>query len=488
MLRRRAGRWSRGDSLNDEAPLQGQEDTRYDARDWEGEEPSAASYYTGEQEEIENGPAEGENDAAYYAEGASGDALDASAACDTGKPGASYGDEQQYAYDAYDAEGEFGPEGEQDWDEAPQDEEDTGERALALHDAPQLPMRRSIAGGMLLRLAGERRELAAPLEPRATGPLFIPGRHSLARPGALGHAPVSLRARRPRPFFMYVAIAALIALTAMTTAFAIAPVSTENHILNSFTGLAGFAAPGATKQASYHWYTVLYGDSLTSIANRFGVQASGILVMNGLQDADQLYVGMRLKIPTDPNYGKGAQVGVVDIPPLPPDISGNIFGTNPWNSISGLTDPNNICAPQGNSDTQADRQAFQLGNPNPGSSFARGYTWYHNGVDLDNPNGSPIRAAQAGLVVFAGWDTLGLGWSVKINHCWGLSTMYGHMLHPPLVHAGDYVTAGQQIGQEGATGNATGPHLHFMTEWGNKPANPYCFDFVLPAGNTPCTA
>jgi LysM repeat protein len=370
--------------------------------------------------------------------------------------------------------------GEGEWEDAAQDEN----RALVPANDPQLPTNRGMAA--LSRLSGEPREMAV-LEPRVTGAILVPGHGKARRPGALGHSLFSLRARRPRPFMLQVGIALVAVLAIATTAFAMAPLSTETQILNGFTSFAGFIAPPSSTEVSFHWYVVHYGDSLKSIADRFGVLQGGILELNGLHSADDLYVGMRLKIPTSATYGQDFQ-SVIDIPIPPPDQFGNRFGSDPWNSTAGTTDPQNVCAPQGNADNQADRQKFQLINPNPNSSFARGFTWYHNGVDLDNPPGTPILAAQAGLVLFGGWDIGGLGWSVKINNCWGLSTIYGHMMYPPKVHAGDYVQVGDQIGQEGSTGNSTGPHLHFMTEWFNQWANPYCFDFNLPAGNTPCTS
>ncbi len=477
MLRGRGGRSGRSADWNDDGYKQEEDAGTY----WEAEDAGTA-YHTGEQDDQRAAQAPDDGYAAYYSEDEATYTPDRFAASHPHEPYASQHDEEG---DAYPTPVDEAPA----WEEAHQDERRRNERALAPLNPGGALVRRSAASRVLAQLAGERREAASYLEPRQTGPMIIPAKRRgkvAPRPGALGHSPLSLRAHRPRPFLMIVAILGLAVVSFSTIALAAAPLDIPHQIVSAFNSLANFGAPASTAQVAYHWYTVHYGDSLQSIANRFGVQPGGILEMNNLQDGDQLYVGMELKIPTDPTYGATYQ-SVVDIPPPPPDKSGNVFGTNPWNSLSGATDPQNVCAPQGNADNQADRQAFQLIEPNPNASFARGFTWYHNGVDLDNPAGTPILAAQAGLVVFAGWDNLGLGWSVKINNCWGLSTMYGHMEHPPLVHAGDYVTVGQQIGQEGSTGNSTGPHLHFMTEWWNKPANPYCFDFVLPAGNTPCT-
>jgi murein DD-endopeptidase MepM/ murein hydrolase activator NlpD len=124
--------------------------------------------------------------------------------------------------------------------------------------------------------------------------------------------------------------------------------------------------------------------------------------------------------------------------------------------------------------------------PNPNSYWVRGFRWYHDGVDISTtfspPPGpvpistgsNPIHAAQAGEVIWAGWDVGGLGYSVKLNNCYGIATVYGHM-EALNVKAGDYVEAGQTVGLEGSTGWSTGPHLHFMVEVNNVPQDPAAY-------------
>ena len=117
---------------------------------------------------------------------------------------------------------------------------------------------------------------------------------------------------------------------------------------------------------------------------------------------------------------------------------------------------------------------FALANPNPGSTWVRGFTWYHNGIDITSGSaGTPLYAADVGVVIFAGWDPYGGGYTVKIDHCGGLATSSCHM-QQLLVTLGQVVQAGQEIGLQGMTGDATGPHLHFMTWWDNTPFDPLC--------------
>jgi murein DD-endopeptidase MepM/ murein hydrolase activator NlpD len=84
---------------------------------------------------------------------------------------------------------------------------------------------------------------------------------------------------------------------------------------------------------------------------------------------------------------------------------------------------------------------------------------FHAGVDLRAATGTPALAAQAGVVTRAG--TAGnYGNLVVVDHGNGLQTRYGHLSRID-VKPGDKVAAGQEVGEVGATGRTTGPHLHF---------------------------
>jgi len=84
----------------------------------------------------------------------------------------------------------------------------------------------------------------------------------------------------------------------------------------------------------------------------------------------------------------------------------------------------------------------------------------HGGVDFPAAAGTPVTAAGFGTVAFSGYDSGGWGNLVIIKHRFGLRTFYAH-LSANLVSTGSRVAAGQRIGLVGATGFATGPHLHF---------------------------
>ncbi len=100
---------------------------------------------------------------------------------------------------------------------------------------------------------------------------------------------------------------------------------------------------------------------------------------------------------------------------------------------------------------------------------------FHNGIDIANRRGTPIRAARGGTVIAAGWCG-GYGYCVKINHGDGFVTEYGHMAAQPSVRVGQWVDAGQYLGPMGMTygagGYASGVHLHFTVKLNGVAVNP----------------
>jgi len=94
----------------------------------------------------------------------------------------------------------------------------------------------------------------------------------------------------------------------------------------------------------------------------------------------------------------------------------------------------------------------------------------HTGQDFVAAYGSPVRAAQSGTVIFAGWDG-SYGRKVEIQHANGIQTWYGHMSKIK-VHVGQKVSVGTTIGRVGNTGHVTGTHLHFEVRRYGVPINP----------------
>jgi murein DD-endopeptidase MepM/ murein hydrolase activator NlpD len=94
----------------------------------------------------------------------------------------------------------------------------------------------------------------------------------------------------------------------------------------------------------------------------------------------------------------------------------------------------------------------------------------HSGIDIGVDYGTPVHAADSGVVVEAGWIS-GYGYAVVIDHGNGLSTLYGHN-QSLAVSSGQSVGQGQVIAYAGSTGNSTGPHVHFEVRSNGEPVNP----------------
>jgi murein DD-endopeptidase MepM/ murein hydrolase activator NlpD len=108
----------------------------------------------------------------------------------------------------------------------------------------------------------------------------------------------------------------------------------------------------------------------------------------------------------------------------------------------------------------------------------------HNGEDIGAPLGAEVAATNDGIVRIT-VDHIFSGKGIFIDHGLGFYTMYFH-LSEVLVKDGDLITAGQIIGKVGATGRATGPHLHWGVKLNGARVNPYSLlDLPFKNGSTP---
>jgi murein DD-endopeptidase MepM/ murein hydrolase activator NlpD len=107
----------------------------------------------------------------------------------------------------------------------------------------------------------------------------------------------------------------------------------------------------------------------------------------------------------------------------------------------------------------------------------------HSGVDFSSPRGTPVYASEEGEVVLSGRFFFS-GNSVFLDHGDGLISMYFH-LDRILVKQGSIVHRGEQIGTVGATGRATGPHLHFAIRYRGRRVDPHFFLREVPPFTPP---
>jgi murein DD-endopeptidase MepM/ murein hydrolase activator NlpD len=132
-------------------------------------------------------------------------------------------------------------------------------------------------------------------------------------------------------------------------------------------------------------------------------------------------------------------------------------------NIDPLTQPASASDPGGSR-----QHVFRFVWPTHGV-ITQGFWQYHPGIDIAADVGTQEVATDGGQVVFAGWGSYGI--YVEIDHGDGFHSIYGHM-SAVLVKTGETVTQGQLIGLMGATGRATGVHLHFEIRYQGVPQNP----------------
>ncbi|WP_030912207.1 M23 family metallopeptidase [Streptomyces sp. NRRL F-5126] len=208
-------------------------------------------------------------------------------------------------------------------------------------------------------------------------------------------------------------------------------------------GAAEHTAPAAkagTTAAATSTYTVAKGDTLASIAVHHHVSGG----WKALYRANKDVVG------ADPSLirpGEKLRLGSAATP------AGTAATGNSAHQASATTGTGWML-PAGKA---------PIGTP----YHAAGSMWssgYHTGTDFLVDSGTPVHAVAAGTVVTAGWGG-SYGNQVVIRHDDGHYSQYGH-LSSLSVSAGQSVTEGEQIGLSGATGNVTGPHLHFEIRTG----------------------
>lgn len=230
-------------------------------------------------------------------------------------------------------------------------------------------------------------------------------------------------------------------------------------------------------------YRVVEGDTISSIAQKFGVSIDTILWENNLKSVEAIKPKQILRVL--PVTGVKHQVRrgetVYSIAKYYSVDAQNIidypFNTFSNDEIFALTAGQELIVPEGIEPKETFtgiRNIAKTVAPIPGvvgegnfmwptaGMITQRYSWYHPAVDIANRSNPAVVAAATGTVVTAGWNGGGYGNYVVIDHGNGYSTLYGHMLNNSVVvKAGDKVSQGQKLGTMGSTGRSTGTHLHF---------------------------
>ena len=245
------------------------------------------------------------------------------------------------------------------------------------------------------------------------------------------------------------------------------------------------------------------GETLSSIAERYGLNLSTILWANNLSETSKIKPGQKLTIlPIDgvrhkvtrgetiysigKKYGlDGSQVQmIVDYPfheflndetfelvvgqylMVPQGVIANKVASTKTGTLPGTSSYGSITPDAG---TVSATGSFIW--PAAGR-ITQSYYFYHKAIDIANRAAGPILAADAGVVTVAGWvDGYGYGNRVMVDHGNGYQTLYAH-LSVVQVQTGQRVKRGDVLGQMGNTGRSTGTHLHFEIRQGGALMNP----------------
>lgn len=210
-------------------------------------------------------------------------------------------------------------------------------------------------------------------------------------------------------------------------------------------------------------HKVQSGETLSSIAAKFHASTAEIATFNGLDAQATVVVGSTLIIPG----GEEANASTVA------KTTTTKTATKTTTTKSSTTKAPTKTTIRSDLGTATSGGYFT--NPVPGALLTQGIHG-NNGVDLGAPSGTPIHAAAAGTVIIskndAAWNG-GYGSYVVVSHANGAQTLYAHM-SKDIATVGETVSQGEVIGYVGETGEATGNHLHFEVRNAKNPFGYSC--------------
>src|SRR5215471_13341874 len=235
-------------------------------------------------------------------------------------------------------------------------------------------------------------------------------------------------------------------------------------------------APAASPAGSGNVHVVAAGDTLSKIAHRYHKSVNEIAKANNIQPTATLNVGDRLAIPGAQAPAVKASAPAAAAPAKP------VAAAAPKEAEPGQNA--NVAAPTDPLDKEAAKLAEGTGavpkfrwpaNGRVIASYGPTTNGQQNdGINIALPENTPVKAAEDGVVAYAGNELKGYGNLVLVRHPNGYVTAYAHAKEL-LVKRGDQVKRGQVIARSGQTGNVNAPQLHFEIRKGASPLDPTRF-------------
>lgn len=254
------------------------------------------------------------------------------------------------------------------------------------------------------------------------------------------------------------------------------------------TSATANSAKTAAKSATQGAYKVVSGDSLYTIAKRHGTTVDALKAANGLKDGN-LKIGQALKLPgagtiAAPAVASAAAKAGVD--PIVTGAAGSVVKST--GSLAKTTNTLPTYKPPVRKDEKVIEEAQKSAAVAPDATGISKMRWpvrgrvvsnygsnvggkANDGIDIAVPAGTPVKAAENGVVIYAGDGLKEFGNTVLVRHEDGLVSVYGHN-SAITVNRGDKVRRGDQIAKAGATGSADQPKLHFEIRKDSTPVNP----------------
>lgn len=282
------------------------------------------------------------------------------------------------------------------------------------------------------------------------------------------------------------------------TGSAAMPAAAQPAYDNPITKTASLAAPPTTLKVipdGVYTHVIESGESLYTIARHYDVTAQAIISANGLAAADKIYVGQRIVIP-----GRADLLAAMDkggAAPKPTPVAVASVDATKTSALPPVTPTDHAttlapapvvhATPSAQPVTQVatvDPMPAKIPAAEPAMSGSDKFRWpvsgkvttdfiasKGTGINIDAPEGSAVRAAENGTVIYVGNGVEGYGNLVLIRHPNGYVSAYAHLASIS-VNKGDTVSRGDQIGAVGMTGSVSRPQLHFELRMGATPVDP----------------
>ncbi len=237
---------------------------------------------------------------------------------------------------------------------------------------------------------------------------------------------------------------------------------------------------------TYGVVEILPGDTLYAIAKRNGTTIGDLIAANGITSPDRIYAGQQLTLPgvgasrsvetapatatpsraepasTETRTGSASRVGPKPVSPA----ATRAANPSPVRNASQRV-PSKLVAPP----RAGGRFAWPVSGRVISAYGAKGKGLHNDGINIAAKRGTAVKAAENGVVVYAGNELPGFGNLILIKHAGGWFTAYGHS-EQLLVERGAKVKRGERIATIGSTGSVTTPQLHFEVRKGRKAVDP----------------